>query len=208
MKLNLSFGLRLAATFILLVLLRQASGAEEGGVLLKPPGLRLSQDLSITIPAHFQYANKAVTLPHYRKPFGEPVEGWEVEVVKTRRFFSHRSARVYYRNADLTRSRTFTLPGSSMGVRVWPLGTIIVLENYVGDGAMTVQTKPEEVTVMAKMEGTGGPADPLFSPAEWSYGKFTAQGSPSLPPEEVEECHQCHSIAFHLTGDLIFTPLP
>ena len=47
-----------------------------------------------------------------------------------------------------------------------------------------------------------------FYPVNWTYGRFKRDGNASITSAKVLECHQCHSIAFHLTGDLIFTQFP
>ncbi len=47
-----------------------------------------------------------------------------------------------------------------------------------------------------------------FYPVNWTYARFNPDRSPSINSVKVRECHQCHSIAFHLTGDLIFTQFP
>ncbi|MBU0987310.1 MAG: cytochrome P460 family protein [Proteobacteria bacterium] len=51
------------------------------------------------------------------------------------------------------------------------------------------------------------PAEAFYS-ANWCYARFTPQGDLSINAQKVAECHQCHSIAFQLTGDLTFTQLP
>ncbi len=48
------------------------------------------------------------------------------------------------------------------------------------------------------------PVDSLFA-GDWSYQRFSAQGKVLPMPAGVSACHQCHSAAFHLTGDLVFT---
>jgi Trk K+ transport system NAD-binding subunit len=47
-----------------------------------------------------------------------------------------------------------------------------------------------------------------FYPINWTYARFKPDGNLSITPDKVCDCHQCHSIAFHLTGDLIFTQFP
>jgi len=47
-----------------------------------------------------------------------------------------------------------------------------------------------------------------FYPVNWTYARFKRDGNSSITSAKVLECHQCHSIAFHLTGDLIFTQFP
>lgn len=84
----------------------------------------------------------------------------------------------------------------------------MILEAYEGNGSMMGSTKPVEITVMAKKESHGSHSSPFFYLMDWSYARFTPEGDPSLQPDKVQECHSCHSIAFHLTGDLIFTPFP
>lgn len=182
--------------------------AEEASLLLEPPGLRFSKDPSTVIPAHYEYPNKTPDLPFYRDPSGRLKEGWVMKVIKTRRFFSNRSARVYFRTSDLARSTVFNPSGPLEEMRIWPSGTLMILETYEGNDAMMGNAKPVETAVMSKMESHGSQSPPFFFLMDWSYAKYTPGGDPSLMPDEVQECHRCHSIAFYLTGDLIFTPFP
>jgi hypothetical protein len=182
--------------------------AQEPTVFLDPPGLRPVKDPSTIIPADYLYINRPSALPDYRDPFGKLSHGWVEEVIKTRRFFSNRSARVYIRSRDLVESSTFNPSGPLGEMRVWPLGTAAVIEIYEGDGAMTKNAIPGEIAVMVKTDNQATDSSSFFYPMEWSYARFTQDGVPSLAPDEARECHRCHSIAFHLTGDLIFTRFP
>lgn len=182
--------------------------AEETTVFLKPPGLRLIKDPSTTIPALYQYPNQTLALPDYRDLSGKPRDGWDMEVIKTHRFFSNQSARLYFRISDLARSKVHRRPDVGWDMRIWPLGTFIIMEVYEGNASLEQDAKPIKVAAMAKMEGLGTPSSASLYPVDWSYAKFTPEGTPFLPPDEVQECHQCHSTAFHVTGDLIFTQFP
>ncbi|MGE5254218.1 MAG: cytochrome P460 family protein, partial [Planctomycetaceae bacterium] len=93
-------------------------------------------------------------------------------------------------------------------MRVWPEGTLIVLEVYDGDDSLMDGARPVEIAAMAKSASRGKGSSPIFYSTDWSYGLFGPQGEPRLLPGKVEECHRCHSIAFQLTGDLIFTRFP
>ncbi len=183
-------------------------GGEESKPLLKPPGLRLVNEPSTVIPAFHEYPNEDLGLPRYRESSGELSEGWTVKVIKTRRFSGNQSARLYFRISDLARSRAFKDPDGSRQLRIWPSGTFMILEVYNGNGSMARDSKPEEIAVIAKMGRRESHPPSIFYPSDWSYGKFTPEGEPSLLPGQLQECHGCHSIAFHLTGDLVFTQFP
>ncbi len=177
----------------------------ESAVFLRPPGFRLVEDPSIVIPTVHQYLNQNLELPNYRDSAGKPEKGWTVEVIGTRRFSSSQSARLYFRMADLVRSTVFEKRDVPWDMRIWPSGTILILEAYDGDGSVVPTAKPVEIVAMSKMGTTEAGSSSVFYPVDWSYARFTPQGEPSLLPDDVQECHRCHSIAFHLTGDLIFT---
>lgn len=182
--------------------------AQEPTVFLDSPGLRPVKDPSTIIPADYLYSNRSPALPDYRDPFGKLRQGWVDEVIKTRRFFSNRSARVYIRSRDLVKSSTFSPSGPLGKMRVWPIGTPVVIEIYEGDGSMREHAIPVEIAVMVKMDDRATHSSSHFHPMDWSYARFTKDGEPSLTPDEARECHRCHSIALHLTGDLIFTRFP
>jgi hypothetical protein len=65
-----------------------------------------------------------------------------------------------------------------------------------------------EIAAMVKVEAHWESFSKAFYPVSWTYARFNPDGNPSITSAKVRECHQCHSIAFHLTGDLIFTQLP
>ena len=174
----------------------QSKGYE---VFLKPPGLRPLKDPAGVVPAWYKYPNQQFELPSYRTPSGPPSKEWAVRTVKTRRFSSNRSARLYYRTSDLARSTVF-----QEHMRIWPHGAIIVLEVYPGNQSMEKNSRPVEILAIAKTDQSAS-APKGFHPQNWSYAKFTRQGFPVIRAVEVLDCHQCHSIAFHLTGDLVFT---
>jgi hypothetical protein len=176
--------------------------------LLTPPGLRPLGDPAVVVPATYQYPNRDLPLTDCRDSSGRLLEGWSTKIIPTRRFASHQSARVNYRLADLSGSAVFNTPGTARQIRIWPAGTVIVIEMYSGDTALMENGQPVEIAVMVKGEGSGGRNSAPYYPVNWSYAKFTPGGEPSPPPRGVEECHQCHSVAFHLTGDLVFTPFP
>ncbi len=180
-------------------------GAEDATGILKPPGLRLVKDPTTVIPTVHQYPNQNLRLPSYQNPSGRLKEGWAVKVIRTRRFSGNRSARLYFRISDLAGSTAFKMPDSSSEMRIWPLGTMMVLEVYDGDDSIVENGKPIGIEVLAKMDRSESPSSAIFFPVDWSYGRFTAEGESALLPGEVQKCHRCHSIAFHLTGDLIFT---
>jgi hypothetical protein len=52
------------------------------------------------------------------------------------------------------------------------------------------------------------PASSSFFPVNRSYAGFTPEGKLSITSQEAREGHRCHSIAFHVTGDLVFSPFP
>lgn len=182
--------------------------APEPSVFLESPGLRPVKDPSTIITADYLYLNRPPALPDYRDPFGELRRGWVEEVIKTRRFFSNRSARVYIRSRDLVESSTFDPSGPLGKMRVWPMGTLAVIEIYEGDGSMMENATPVDIAVMVKMDKQATHSSASFYMMDWSYARFTRDGEPSLRPDEVRECHRCHNIALHLTGDLIFTRFP
>jgi hypothetical protein len=206
--LNLSASKKVLALLMLLEIMILPALSEDSAVLLQPPGLRPTKNPSIIIPALYRYGNRALALPEYRDPSGRAGEGWAMEVIKTRRFFSNRSARLYFRNSDLAHSRVFNPSGSVWEMRIWPSGTLMVLETYEGDGATRTDAKPIEIAVMAKLEGHSTYSPRFFHHMDWSYAKFRPEGDLSLSSDEILHCHRCHSIAFQLTGDLIFTQFP
>jgi hypothetical protein len=195
--------------FLLLMgTLASAGSPRQMAVYLQPPGLRLVQDPSEILPPFYRYSNQSLFLPSYTNSQGKPEPGWASEIIKTRSFASHQSARLYYRTADLDQSIHFQAAGPLEGMRVWPEGALLILEVYDGDGSLMDGARPVEIAAMAKSgHYRQGSSSVLYS-MDWSYGLFGPKGEPRLLPEKVEECHRCHSIAFYLTGDLIFTRFP
>jgi hypothetical protein len=174
-------------------------------VYLTPPGLRAVKDPSLVIPALHPYLNRPPAKPVYRNSAGKPVPGWRRRYIDTRRFASNHSAWMYYRVSDLTGSETVRSVSKASSLRVWPAGTTIVLESYRGNARTTDRSGLMEILVMQKMDH---PAQKPFYPAAWSYARFNVRGEPDLTSARVRECHQCHSIAFRLTGDLVFSQFP
>ncbi len=177
-------------------------------VLLRPPGLRPKKDPSIVIPTDQHYPNQPPDLPKYRNAFGKPAEGWTSEIVETRRFSSDKSALIYYRVSDLAQSHAIKTSNASKKLRIWPVGTIIILESYKGDINSPTSAKLITIDAMIKMDDPKGSSSHAFFPVNWSYARFSPQGKPSITSQKVKECHECHSIAFHITGDLVFTLFP
>lgn len=175
------------------------------GTLLKPPGLRPISDPATVLPATDQYLNRKLELPKYRSASGAPLAGWSRKFIKTRRFSSNQSAWIYYRQSDLQRTQVIKNTGPPNDLRIWPLGATLVLEGYRGDALLPDDADLLEIEVMTKLDSTSVPAAEQFFPVEWNYARYTPDGSWSLSAEKLIECHQCHSIAFRLTGDLIFT---
>jgi hypothetical protein len=175
-------------------------------VLLSPPGLRPIKDPSLVILADYYYLNRSIKLPAYRDASGNPAGGWAARFVDTRRFASDQSAWIFFRKSDLQRSATWQSKGGPGIFRFWPVGTTLIIETYQGNGFKKENDRLLEIAVMSKIDANGDPASKVFYPVNWTYGKFKPDGSSSITPGGVHECHQCHSIAFHLTGDLVFTP--
>ena len=91
-------------------------------------------------------------------------------------------------------------------MRIWPVGSTLILEGYKGDAARPGDADLFEIEAMTKLDSTGLADAENFFPVDWNYARYTPDGSWSLSDEKLIECHQCHSIAFRLTGDLVFTP--
>ncbi len=192
--------------FLVSIAVALHSGAAE--ILLSPPGLRLIKDPSLVIPADFTYSNRLMPLPAYRNLSGKPTKGWSAKFVDTRRFASDRSAWIYFRNADLQRSVSKQLKRKHGTFRFWPVGTTMIIEIYKGNAAQKENNKLIEIAAMSKVQPERRSSFKAFFPANWTYARFNPEGNPTTTAEKVRECHQCHSIAFHLTGDLIFTRFP
>jgi hypothetical protein len=200
----------LYGALILFGLLAVTLGAysADSDILLKPPGRRFINDPETVIPPTYHYLNRELQLPQYRNATGVPLEGWSREFVKTRRFSSNQSAWLYYRSADLKRTEVIPMSGMPKTMRIWPPGTTLILEGYKGDAARIDDRNLLEILVMTKTDNPDLFAQPLFYPVNWSYARFTPDGHSSLSAEKLNECHQCHSIAFRLTGDLVFSTFP
>lgn len=177
-------------------------------ILLTPPGLRLIKDPSLVIPADFHYANRPIKLPAYQDRSGNPANGWSARFVETRRFASDQSAWIFFRNSDFKQSISTPKEGGRGAFRFWPVGTTIVIEIYKGNASLKQNEKLIEIASMAKAEAHGESGSKAFYPDSWTYARFNPDGNPTITSAKVRECHQCHSIAFHLTGDLIFTQFP
>lgn len=176
--------------------------------LLQPPGLRAKSDPATVIPATYHYLNQRRSLPQYRSASGIPLQGWSRTFIKTRRFSSDQSAWVYYRQSDLRQTKVIEDAGLPALLRIWPVGSTLILEGYKGDASRIIDAKLIEIEVMTKMDFAPiSPTDPFF-PIDWNYARYTPEGNWSLSRRRLIECHQCHSIAFRLTGDLIFTEFP
>ncbi|UCG11244.1 MAG: hypothetical protein JSU72_11875 [Deltaproteobacteria bacterium] len=183
---------------------RQSASQE----VLQAPGFRLLSTPQEVVPWRYHYLNRAFPPPPYRAPDGAPLAGWRLRIVPTRRFFTNRSARVYYRLEELNQSH-FSLSTGGTGakmIRIWPVGAILVLETFAGNGALSSDARPVSVDCMRKFE-PGAQSFPrlLLFAGEWCYQRFDFKGRLIPPPEGVAACHRCHSTAFHLTGDLVFT---
>jgi hypothetical protein len=180
----------------------------EAESLLSPPGLRLIKDPSLVIPADFHYANRLVKLPAYRDILGNPQEGWSGKFVDTRRFASNQSAWIFFRDSDLQRSVSQPKQDGQGAFRFWPIGTTIIIEIYKGNAFQKEKDKLIEIGAMSKLKTEKYSLFQAFYPVSWAYAQFNPDGNPTITSDKVRECHQCHSIAFRLTGDLIFTQFP
>lgn len=194
----------LSGAFYLLASIAFLIHSGESEILLSPPGLRLIKDPSLVIPANLNYANRIIALPAYRDPSGNPANGWSAKYIDTRRFASDQSAWIYFRDSDLRRSTLKREKRAQGAFRFWPMGTVMIIENYKGLAVQREKEQLIEIAAMSKINIAGSSFLNAFYPVNWIYTRFDPAGNPSLTPEKVRECHQCHSIAFHLTGDLIF----
>ena len=191
--------------FAFLLLFSASCRLKDSPVYLTPPGLRSVKDPAIVIPAVDQYANHPPKMPVYRDASGNLADGWTMTYVNTRRFSSDKSAWIYCRISDLALSKTMISSKGSLSFRIWPVNTTMVLESYQGDATPRKKARLFEIVVMKKINDTQRDLATSFYPAKWSYARFTPQRELSITPEKVAECHQCHSIAFQLTGDLVFS---
>ena len=166
------------------------------------------RDPSLVIPADFHYSNRLISLPAYRDTSGNPENGWSGRFVDTRRFASNQSAWIFFRNSDLQRSVSKRKEGDQGTFRFWPVGTTILIEIYKGNAFQQEKDKLIEIAAMSKIKPERNSFLKAFYPVNWTYARFNPDGNAAITPAKVRECHQCHSIAFHLTGDLIFTQFP
>jgi Cytochrome P460 len=176
--------------------------------LLTPPGLRPVKDPALVIPAGYQYPNQPIDLPVYRDRSGNPASGWSRKFIHTRRFSSDQSAWIFFRNSDLNRSVVAGKNKIRHRFRFWPVGTAIVIESHKGDATRNENEQLVEIAVMSKVDTDNHTSGQVFYPVNWAYARFSPDGKPSFTSAKVHQCHQCHGIAFHLTGDLVFTPFP
>lgn len=198
----------LAGAFLFLAVLAASLHSMETEVLLTPPGLRPINRPTLVIPADFSYPNRPIPLPDYRDETGRPAAGWSRKYIETRRFASDQSAWIYFRDSDLKRQVVKAAAGFGSTLRIWPSGAVLAIEIFKGDAAFRKNANLIEIAVMSKSETGMKSAGEYFYPPCWSFARFKPSGAAFITPAKVRECHQCHSIAFHLTGDLIFTRLP
>lgn len=200
--------LSIPGAFFFWALLTFSVYSMEAQVLLTPPGLRPVKDPVLVIPAGYRYPNQPITLPAYRDVSGKPAGGWSDKFVDTRRFASDQSAWIYFRNSDLQQSVSVEREGANRSLHFWPVGTTMVIESYKGNAFHKKNDALMEIAVMSKIMEDSDSSAQAFYPVNWTYARFNPDRSPSINSVKVRECHQCHSIAFHLTGDLIFTQFP
>ena len=198
----------LPSAFFLLALIAVSIHSMAAEIFLSPPGLRLIRDPSLVIPADFNYSNQLITLPVYRDSSGDPASGWSVKFVATRRFASNQSAWIFFRNSDLRRSVLKPREGNQGAFRIWPVGTTMIIEIYKGNAFQKENDQLIEIAAMSKVKAERTSSFKAFFPVNWAYARFNSDGNPTTTGATVRDCHQCHSIAFHLTGDLIFTQFP
>ena len=198
----------LGSILIGILLTGSGSRSADSDWLLKPPGLRPLKEPATVIPATHQYLNRKLELPSYRSAAGTPLKGWSRKFIKTRRFLSDQSAWIFYRQSDLAQTKKIKNTGIPASLRIWPVGTTLILEGYKGSALRPGDAKPVEIELMTKWAPASGSASDPFFAVDWSYARFTPDGARSLSPQKLIECHQCHSIAFRLTGDLVFTQFP
>jgi len=197
-----------AGAFLLFALLAVSLYSSETEVRLSPPGLRPIAKPTLVIPADFSYPNRPILLPDYCDASGIPAADWSSKYIDTRRFASDQSAWVYFRKSDLKQLVVLETAGFGSALRIWPTGATLIIEIFKGHASIRKNANPIEIAVMSKSEAGRKSAGKRYYATSWSYARFKPAGSPFITSAKVRECHQCHSIAFHLTGDLIFTQLP
>jgi hypothetical protein len=176
--------------------------------LLPAVGFRLVDFPQEIVPWRYSYGNRVFSVPSYRTPQGTPLPGWDFRIIATRRFFTNQSARIYYSIEDLQQSHLFpsTNQGAAALMRIWPVETTLVLETFSGRGAFMSNATPVFIDCIRKFQPDAShfPVDTLFG-GDWCYQRFSGEGKPRPMPAGASACHQCHSTALHLTGDLVFT---
>lgn len=197
--------LRLLALGLMIFLYPSPGHLLNPPVYLTPPGIRAIKDPSLVIPTYDSYLNHPPEIPAYRNANGNPAKGWIAKYIGTRRFSSNQSAWVYCRVSDLAQSETWKSSKSVQPMRIWPEGTTLILEGYRGEAIRKNGARLIEILAMQKTINQREKSNKAFYSSAWCYARFTPRGDLSLPPPEVKKCHQCHSIAFYLTGDLTFT---
>ena len=197
-----------AGAFFILALSAAALHSTEAEVRLFAPGLRPVHRPTVVIPADSSYPNRPIPLPDYCDESGRPTTDWSKKYIATRRFASDQSAWIYFRKSDLNNLVVRGAAGNEPALRIWPAGATLVIEIMKGDGAIRQNADIIEIAVMSKLADNWRSTKQVYYTANWSFARFNPSGSPITTPAKVRECHQCHSIAFHLTGDLIFTQLP
>lgn len=197
--------LYLGLVLVGILLAAAGSYSNDADWLLKPPGLRPLESPATIIPASHQYLNHKLELPPYRSATGTPLKGWARTFIKTRRFSSDQSAWIFYRPSDLRHTKVIKNSGEPASLRIWPVGATLILEGYKGDAFHPGDAKLVEIELMTKRAPASASASDPFFAVDWNYARFTPEGAWSLSPPKLIECHQCHSIAFQLTGDLVFT---
>ncbi len=89
-----------------------------------------------------------------------------------------------------------------------PWEHVFSLKSTKGTARQQEKDKLIEIAAMAKIDPGPNSFNKAFYPVSWTYSTYKPDGRPSITSARVRECHQCHGIAFHLTGDLIFTQFP
>lgn len=211
-KTRILFSVQVVCVLLLIPFLAQCSMPQEkerpGEELLPAVGFRLLGSPQEIVPWQYYYLNRVFSLPSYRTQQGTPLPEWRFRVIATRRFFTNQSARIYYKIKDVRHSHLFpgTNPGVLAKMRIWPVGTTLVLETFSGREAFMSGATPLFVDCIRKFQPDAGhfPVDTLFA-GDWCYQRFSADGKPRLMPAGASACHQCHGTALGLTGDLVFT---
>ena len=214
-KAILTLRLKLLPCLFLLLLLsscrRSESIKESSDELLQIANFRLRDTPQEVVHWQYQYLNRPFPLPSYRTPQGDPLPGWGRRVVTTRRFFTDQSARIYFRIRDLRHSRIFssTSPAAVGPMRIWPVGSILILETFTGKTDFVKNAKPTAIDCIRKFrpDPTNFPLNSLLA-GEWCYQRFSVEGTVSPMPAGASACHNCHNTAFNLTGDLVFNVFP